>query len=542
MAASLVTLMAAVLGTLRAAILRGDALSVDDTAVILPDGTRLGRKDPTNFHSMRGRGDPYLLETVYFQFKHHTLPYNNYVQECAKENVAHVTVVDKRDLVAYLKGEISECTGLVTTAADSAKPPAEAAGGDPAVAPAAPSALVADDGEAATPAEAAQSPSRKRRRLGRDGASDTHKLAMAARDQRGLDAVLCAEGWDFSGLEQKVAKQVERMRANGAKMARAANGARAPDGKDPKAYDPRGDRYTAPDDRFWRENMGSDFFKMGIDPTKSFKSAGGKQGASSRGASPAPSTGSGRSSAATLPTVSTPSAGSGEQRPAAKRDGPSGGAGAAGEDRHSSRRSSGRPVERSHGRTKDQVPIIIVPASSASCIMNMVNIPLFLQEGVFETKKDLLEQERKARQEGTGNRMQDTRVLSRVNIKRKPGGSAPEAVYEVVGNPAKLTDSDWERVVACVCTGQVWQFKGWRDWSSSAADNGLSTIFRNTCGFIFHYDDETPPRATKDWAITFVSLPRHSRRNDIKAQSRFWALVDAHCRLRNGRGKRRLWY
>lgn len=33
--------------------------------------------------------------------------------------------------------------------------------------------------------------------------------------------------------------------------------------------------------------------------------------------------------------------------------------------------------------------------------------------------------------------------------------------YRVIDNPQKLTDSDWERVVAVFIMGPAWQFKGW---------------------------------------------------------------------------------
>jgi parafibromin len=33
--------------------------------------------------------------------------------------------------------------------------------------------------------------------------------------------------------------------------------------------------------------------------------------------------------------------------------------------------------------------------------------------------------------------------------------------YRVIDNPGKLTNADWDRVVAVFVMGQAWQFKGW---------------------------------------------------------------------------------
>ena len=43
--------------------------------------------------------------------------------------------------------------------------------------------------------------------------------------------------------------------------------------------------------------------------------------------------------------------------------------------------------------------------------------------------------------------------------RRKEGGLT--VPYRVIDNPAKLTNADWDRVVAVFVMGQAWQFKGW---------------------------------------------------------------------------------
>lgn len=42
--------------------------------------------------------------------------------------------------------------------------------------------------------------------------------------------------------------------------------------------------------------------------------------------------------------------------------------------------------------------------------------------------------------------------------RQKSGTTVP---YRVIDNPAKLTQGDWDRVVAVFVMGPAWQFKGW---------------------------------------------------------------------------------
>ena len=43
--------------------------------------------------------------------------------------------------------------------------------------------------------------------------------------------------------------------------------------------------------------------------------------------------------------------------------------------------------------------------------------------------------------------------------RRKEGSST--VPYRVIDNPQKLTNADWDRVVAVFVMGPAWQFKGW---------------------------------------------------------------------------------
>jgi hypothetical protein len=475
--------MSDILAQLRAAIVRGDTLSLGPASIITGSGSRLDRKSQTNFQSRRGRGDPYSVETVYFQHKHSNLPYNDYVKECASERVPHVLLVDKKDLIAYLKGEISECASLTVGKA---------------------AAIAADD--TVRPATSATNAAESAEVLGPDDKGSTgsctldpiYPIAAADRDQRCLDAVLCAENWDFSALRDKLGKHIEAARANGGKANAKSNG-----GRDNKAFDPRGDRYTATDDRFYRENMGADFFEHGIDPKGSFK----KAPTSNSLASPAAATTPSGPKPGTIPPPPPVPASTPRRLAPPTRDAP--------------------PAKRSRAEMKtalkDQVPIIIVP-STAGSLLTFHNIKEFLENGSFVAMKEM-------RARGS----MATAATSKIVIRRSPGGNGQSSAnYEVVCNPSKLTPSEWNRVVGVVCTGQLWQFKGWRDWepdSIKKADNGLSDIFRSIRGFVFHFDDTEPPRHTEKWAVKFMPLSRTLRHNDSRVQNAFWDAVDTHCRL-----------
>lgn len=492
--------MASSLAALRATIGRDDSILMDATAVVLPDGRRLNRKEPTNFHAKRGKGDAYTLESVFFQFQHQSTKYQPYLEECTKAGVDHVNLIDKKDLLAYLRGDISECAGLVAAKESAVDPSAQLA-------------------DATLGAESKSTPASSKKRLRSDqglNAVDVAELSKTARDQRCLDSVLCVPNWDFTPLREKLAKEIERMRANPVANGRARPGAstngnsgsKASSGSAPKAYDPRGDRYSAPEDRVWREHMGSDFYQLGIDPTKSFKSNSAKQGDPRADDRRAGGNGSG--------PVSNSGAGSGIS---------SRGAGPPMDHKRPVHATgSDRPPKRSRFSAKDQVPIIIVPGStSASSMLTLLNIAEFLQDGQFSTVK-----ETRARGDGVSG------MTSRITIRRKPAGSIRDSAadYEIMSNPKRLTNSEWDRVVACVCTGQEWQFKDWEGWNEKARDKGIPAILQSMCGFVFHYEDDARPKAAEDWAVTFLPLARNRRHNDIKVQMRFWESIDAHCRLR----------
>jgi parafibromin len=72
----------------------------------------------TNFRSKRGAGDFYALDAVWFMFTHREGSYGEYMQEARKNGVGIVSLVDRKDLLAYLEEDLrpEECQYVDTSA------------------------------------------------------------------------------------------------------------------------------------------------------------------------------------------------------------------------------------------------------------------------------------------------------------------------------------------------------------------------------------------------------------------------------------------
>jgi parafibromin len=101
--------------------------------------------------------------------------------------------------------------------------------------------------------------------------------------------------------------------------------------------------------------------------------------------------------------------------------------------------------QNAQNKRASRTPIIIIP-SSPNSLITMYNAKEILQELKFMTQE-----EKKA----SGAQRENEVLLQR----RKDGNST--VPYRVVDNVAKLTPSDWNRVVAVFVLGPQWQFKGW---------------------------------------------------------------------------------
>lgn len=106
--------------------------------------------------------------------------------------------------------------------------------------------------------------------------------------------------------------------------------------------------------------------------------------------------------------------------------------------------SAARPPPGGLQKRVSRTPIIIIPAGTNSLI-SMYNVKDILQDLRFVTQED--------------KKMQGSKRDNEVLIQRQRNGQT--VPYRVVDNPAKLSPSDWDRVVAVFVMGPAWQFKGY---------------------------------------------------------------------------------
>ncbi|CEG37241.1 RNA polymerase II assessory factor Cdc73p [Plasmopara halstedii] len=100
----------AVLRALRAHLIGGKSVKVEGEELVFLDASgselrRLQKHAPTAYHSKK-LDKSYDLLAVHTCFKHADLSFSDYVLKCREEKAAMVSTVDKKELVAFLKGDI----------------------------------------------------------------------------------------------------------------------------------------------------------------------------------------------------------------------------------------------------------------------------------------------------------------------------------------------------------------------------------------------------------------------------------------------------
>jgi len=115
--------------------------------------------------------------------------------------------------------------------------------------------------------------------------------------------------------------------------------------------------------------------------------------------------------------------------------------------------SKGRKSHQKRLKPSDLVPIIIVPSALTSLI-TLYNVQDFLENGVFVPPIE--------------RKNQGVRKENLVVVKRKKGKEDNKVVpYHIMDNPSKFGLKEWDRVVAVFAMGPTWQFKDWK-WASTS--------------------------------------------------------------------------
>lgn len=153
-----------------------------------------------------------------------------------------------------------------------------------------------------------------------------------------------------------------------------------------------------------------------------------------------------------------------------------------------------------------RTPIIVIPSATTSLI-TMYNAKEILQDLRFVTTEE---------KKQTGEKRANEVLLQR----RKEGGLT--VPYRVIDNPGKLTQQDWDRVVAVFVMGPAWQFKGW-PWNGNPVE-----IFSKICAFHLKYDEMRIDTNVARWNVVVMELSRSKRHLDRATLMVFWEKLDKH--------------
>ena len=160
----------------------------------------------------------------------------------------------------------------------------------------------------------------------------------------------------------------------------------------------------------------------------------------------------------------------------------------------------------SQKKQKSRTPIIIIPAAPKSLIT------MFNAKEILEDLKFISTEEKRSK----GFKRENELLVQR----RKEGGLT--VPYRIIDNPSKLTNAEWERVVAVFVMGQAWQFKGW------PFQGGPVEILSKIAGFHIKWQEVNTEKNIENWAVKVIQLNRYKRHLDRSALLAFWENLDRH--------------
>ncbi|EDW15793.1 parafibromin [Drosophila mojavensis] len=152
-----------------------------------------------------------------------------------------------------------------------------------------------------------------------------------------------------------------------------------------------------------------------------------------------------------------------------------------------------------------RTPIIIIPSANTSLI-TMLNVKDILQDLRFMSTSE--------------KKLQGCQRESEVLLHRKRNNQTVS--YRVVDNPIKLSQQDWQRVVAVFVMGPQWQFKGW-PWDGNPVE-----IFSKICAFHLCFSELKLDANVERWSVTLLRLSQNKRHLDRAVLSKFWETLDKY--------------
>ncbi|XP_014242740.1 parafibromin [Cimex lectularius] len=153
-----------------------------------------------------------------------------------------------------------------------------------------------------------------------------------------------------------------------------------------------------------------------------------------------------------------------------------------------------------------RTPIIVIPSANTSLI-TMYNAKEILQDLKYVSTEE--------------KRKLGEKRANEVLLQRRKDGNLT-VPYRVIDNPGKLSQTDWDRVVAVFVMGPAWQFKGW-PWGGNPVE-----IFSKICAFHLKYDEMKLDNNVGRWAVCVLQLSRTKRHLDRAALMVFWEKLDKH--------------
>lgn len=159
------------------------------------------------------------------------------------------------------------------------------------------------------------------------------------------------------------------------------------------------------------------------------------------------------------------------------------------------------------------IPIIIVPSPITSCITAQ-NVEELLIQGIFVPSDE--------RQYPTGGQRMHERIINRPRLPDGTGGG----MYKIIDDASKLTDKDWDRVVAVFVTGQLWQFRNWKYSNPAELFNHILGIHLTTEGNL------TVDANVKSWNCRVLHLAKNKEHLNAASIKSFWVALDQYVSVR----------
>lgn len=474
------------------------------------DNITFPRNVVTNFRTNKGEGEPYTLDALWFMLQNAELKYSpDYLNECKKFDFPRVSLVDKKALISYLRGETDHCINIVPTTVGlpllnektqigESHPRSE----DNEVPLAKRPKIEEDEILKAEKEEAAKrldAPKVKtniadsqidlgsglnaekinelkmKRQLVKRGTIKGDDEAKAVQPTRSkfmdLDAVVTKNIMD---RERLVRTRITVLRSNKKQFRSIIDKVQEvlrKENQEKSAIDARNNTYDRygkiQEDKFWKEKLkGAEPEEFAIDTRGSFANGA-------------------------LMSGKLPDQKAEKKKTPLKSKSPKG----------------------TKTPDKNFIPIIIVPSALTSLI-TIFNVKEFLIDGVFipsmDKKKDGAKKE------------------NSIFVERKTA-NGNTTKYQVITDAsiAKLQPHDWNRIIAVFATGASWQFKNW-EWKTPVE------IFSKVKGYFVQYEDEKTPDSIAQWDIKVLTVGKTITRKHVAqtASVEFWKAIDNYLRAK----------